>query len=353
MRFLPTVVDIETVNRFCDARCPMCTIKFLPDFKNKTEEEFSHKGFARKAEILKDEIFEKIADKFKKHTKNITALNLHGCGEPLLDKNLSNKIAYAKKVGFTNIGFSSNCNILTQNRTKQLLESGLNCLIASIDGFSKKVHEGIRPRTNFESVYKNVKFFIDYRNKNNFPCRVLPRMIRQQENKHEWEDYENYWNSVLDPKKGDKVLFFDIHNTGGKVEDFNKKKVDDYDKKINSYNNTELDSNNPYLAKIINKNSKNTIQYINANDAERARLCPDLFARINIFASGDVALCSADQAEYFKIGNMINQELEDVFNSDILNKYREKWLKNEHLDLKYCNECTIAVSRFNKTYQTA
>ena len=37
MKYFPTVVNIETVNRYCDARCPMCTIKFAPEFKNDDE----------------------------------------------------------------------------------------------------------------------------------------------------------------------------------------------------------------------------------------------------------------------------------------------------------------------------
>jgi len=353
MYFLPTVVNIETVNRFCDARCPMCTIKFLPDFKNKTTDDSSFRGFARKADIMKQEIFEKIAFKFKKHTKNITALNLHGCGEPLLDKGLSAKIKYAKKIGFTNIGFSSNCNILNRDKTKQLLDSGLNCLIASIDGLTKEVQEEIRPRTNFERIYNNVKYFIDYRNRYDFPCRILVRMVKQQANKYQWVEYENYWNNLLNQKKGDKVLFMDVHNTGGKVEDFDKKKVDDYDEKIKSYNySIRSESDNSYLKKITNFSPNNQNNYIKVNDAEKAKLCPDLFARINIFVSGDVALCSADQAEYFNIGNIINQEVDEVYNSEVLRKYREKWLNNKHMNLKYCDQCTIAVSRFNKSYQT-
>jgi len=179
MNYLPTVVNIETVNRFCDARCPMCTIKFLPDFKQEASDEFSFKGIARKAGIMTEDNFKNIISKFEKHTKHITALNLHGCGEPLLDKNLPKKVALSKQIGFTNIGFSSNCNILDEQKTKNLLEAGLNCLIASVDGLSKEVQEEIRPRTNFERIYKNIKYFIDYRNKFNHPCRILLRMVRQ------------------------------------------------------------------------------------------------------------------------------------------------------------------------------
>ena len=52
MIFIPTHVQIETVNRFCDARCPMCTIKFVPDFAKDAPDELSNNGQARAAEIM-------------------------------------------------------------------------------------------------------------------------------------------------------------------------------------------------------------------------------------------------------------------------------------------------------------
>ena len=80
MKFLPTVVNIETVNRYCDARCPMCTIKFVPENGQVTVDENSYKGVSRKVEIMALDNFEKIARRFTPYIDKITALNLHGCG---------------------------------------------------------------------------------------------------------------------------------------------------------------------------------------------------------------------------------------------------------------------------------
>ena len=92
MVFIPTHIQIEPVNRFCDARCPMCTIKFVPDFTKDAKDELSNNGKARPAEVMSLKTFETIASKFKPYVKQIRFLSLHGCGEPLLDKNLSDKI---------------------------------------------------------------------------------------------------------------------------------------------------------------------------------------------------------------------------------------------------------------------
>ena len=62
MIYVPSHVQIETVNRFCDARCPMCTIKFVPDFKKGAKDEFSNNGIARPAEIMSLETLRSIND---------------------------------------------------------------------------------------------------------------------------------------------------------------------------------------------------------------------------------------------------------------------------------------------------
>ena len=44
MIYIPSHLQIEPVNRFCDARCPMCTIKFVPDFTKNTKDNLANNG---------------------------------------------------------------------------------------------------------------------------------------------------------------------------------------------------------------------------------------------------------------------------------------------------------------------
>ena len=77
---------------------------------------------------------------------------------------------------------------------------------------------------------------------------------------------------------------------------------------------------------------------------------PDIFSRLSIFTSGDVALCSADQAEYFKIGNAEKEDPVKIFNGKHFTNYREKWLTNKYKELDYCKDCKIYLTRFHKNY---
>ena len=350
MNYIPTHVQIETVNRFCDARCPMCTIKFVPDFAKDAPDELSNNGKTRPAEIMTIDRFKEIAIKFKPYVHKIQFLSLFGCGEPLLDKTLPEKIQFAKDVvGFKGIGLTSNCTALTEKMTIRLLKAGLNCIIPSIDGLTKEVQEEIRPRTNFEKIYKNVQFFIEQRDKLDADCKVLIRMVRQQLNYHQLEDYKAYWSKIQNPKKGDDILTIDIHNTGGKVQGYDKMKVSDSSSKVEAHDSHfSKEVKNGNFKKLVSSESNDDI-YINARDVEKIGGCPDLFSRLSIFTSGDVALCSADQSEYFKLGNVIREDPIKIFNSQVFEKYRNKWLSNNYKDLDYCKDCKIYLSRFNKS----
>lgn len=322
MKYIPSLVQIETVNRHCNARCPMCTIKFIPDTKAATGDEQSYSGKARKPEIMTLETFKVIADKCKNFVNNIKYLSLHGCGEPLMDRTLAEKVNYAHGVGFKEIGFTSNCGLLKRDTAEKLLHAGLNCIIPSIDGVTKDVHEAIRPRLDYNDIIRNVKYFIEYRDKYNFNCKVLIRMIRQQLNYKQWDEYHSFWSKLLNPKKGDNILKIDIHNTGGKVKDFDKMKVSEFDSKKSQFEKDCFEKNEG--------------------------MCPDLFSRLSVFASGSVALCSADQSSYYYLGNLLNDEPLKIFNGERFNYYREKWLEKDYMNLDYCKDCTVAISRHHK-----
>ena len=350
MKYIPSHLQIEPVNRFCDARCPMCTIKFVPDSKKDADDNMSFRGISRKPEVMSLETFQAIASKFKPYVGNIKILSLHGCGESLLDKGLHNKIAFAKGIGFKEVGFTSNCNILSRKTAGNLLDAGLNCIIPSIDGTTKEVHEKIRPRTNFEAIVENVRYFIEYRNKHNLNCKVLVRMVRQQLNAGQWEDYNNFWRPLLNPAKGDDVLGINVHNNGGKVPDYDKMKVVTFDKLSAAYEKKYAKTaDEGTIRSVVGLPGQEEI-CMSAAQLEHAGICPDLFSRLSIFVSGDVALCSADQAEFYKLGNVLENDPIEIFNGDTFSQYREKWLKKQYMDLEHCKGCSVTLSRFHKSY---
>ena len=159
--------------------------------------------------------------------------------------------------------------------------------------------------------------------------------------------YKAYWDSRLDPKKGDVCTSFDIHNTGGKVDDYESKRM-----KTDNANSPLLDifsQCGPLDFDFNDFADDRGLICLDPVEYEKQALCPDLFTRFSIYTSGRVALCSADQAEYHPIGSVLEcDNPEDLFNSTYFNDYRNSWLNRDVSCKSNCSECTVTVSRFNK-----
>ena len=76
----------------------------------------------------------------------------------------------------------------------------------------------IRVRLNFEEVKDNAIRFLQLRDKINPKCRVWIRMIRQEENFNEWNDYYNFWKKYVSDY--DRVYYHNIFNWGGQLENY-------------------------------------------------------------------------------------------------------------------------------------
>ncbi|MFC1515419.1 radical SAM/SPASM domain-containing protein [Thermodesulfobacteriota bacterium] len=289
---IPKHVQIENVTGFCTARCIMCP----------------RESSERKTNIMDNDTFTKILESFKPYRKKMHFLTLHGLGEPLLDKNFTEKVRISKEMGFNGVGFATNCTELTHKVASDLLNSGIDTIICSIDGLKKETHEAIRIGTNFEDIVSNVKNFIKLRNKLRKRTKVLVRFIRQERNKDEWNGYYNYWIKQINPDYGDDVIKFDIHNCGGVLEN--------------------------YEAKDINRNVK--LENI---------ICSDVFERMLIFSDGRVALCDGDYNCFFDLGNVLKSDPIEIYNNEIFDHYRKMMDEGKILDLKHCNVCTIPRSR--------
>ena len=172
----PKYIEVETVNA-CNARCPMCTIN----------------DWERNYPVMKDNVWDKISDDIIENKTSIKRVSLYRDGEPLIDKKMASRINKLNKNGIHNTSIATNVSLLNEKRATDLLEAGLGMVIFSIDSLKKDVFEKIRVRLKFEQVRDNAIRFLQLRDKINPNCRVWIRMIRQETNQNEWDDYYNFW----------------------------------------------------------------------------------------------------------------------------------------------------------------
>jgi len=196
----PLSIDIETA-AICDLACPHCSREYIvtPD---------KIMNFA----IYKDLINEAVS-------LGVPSIKLNWRGEPLLNPKLNEFIAYAKKKGILEVSINTNAVTLSENKSKELIDSGLDIIIYSFDGGTKETYEKMRPgrfkKNNFEKVYKNIKRFSKIKNemKSKFPITKI-QMILTKETRNEKENFFKLFSDILDD-----VTVTQYNERGGSISD--------------------------------------------------------------------------------------------------------------------------------------
>ncbi len=131
---------IESTSR-CNLSCKMCFRNFWID------EDLGD---------MSDEVFGKTLDYLKSHACETVFFG--GMGEPLFHKNICDMIkqisGYVK-----NTELITNATLLDLKMSENLIESGLNTLWISMDGFSEKSYEKIRLGGRFRIITEHIKSF--------------------------------------------------------------------------------------------------------------------------------------------------------------------------------------------------
>lgn len=277
----PLHLDIE-VTSVCNLKCPFCATTYSK-FNN---------GF------MEWEIAKKILDEAGEN--GLYACKFNFRGEPLLHKELGRFIEYAKKKEIIDVFFNTNAVLLTEEKAKMLIDSGLDRFTVSFEGFEKNLYEKNRVGAKFDKVVANVEKFMTLREKigtHKPKVRVQTVMIPELQN--QLEHYIDFW----------------------------KDKVDQV-----SYNDME-----PSVDTV-----RQEIRTVKSD-----WICPFPYQRLTIMWDGSITACKNDYHGKLKMGN-INQTTIKKCWSEPLNKIREIHLKGCSHELEACGECPLRMSELLK-----
>jgi len=278
----PRYLEIETVNA-CNARCPMCTIA---DWE---------RGFVP----MTDGLFNKIADEIVTHSDEILRVSLYRDGEPLIDKKLPERVARLKEGGIKNTAIATNVSLLNEERARALLHAGLDLIILSIDSLDKEVYESIRVRLKFEEVLENAIKLIELRDEIRPETKIWVRMIRQPSNEDEWPAYRDFWSPKV--SSNDRVYYHNLHNWGGQLVD-------------SSHFAPSLEPQLP---------------------------CVALWSLLVVLCNGDVPLCNVDFNNRHPTGSVLNNSIEEIWKSQLLEQRRGWHLTDQKSKISLCTNCNV------------
>jgi len=187
----PDIVQIESTN-LCNAKCVFCP----------------RDEMHRRQGVMDMDLFKKVVDECV--TLGITHVRVHNYGEPFLDKQLVEKVRYAKERGIAEVGMISNGSLITEDIAQGMIDAGLDAINISVDASGKEVFESTRLNLDYDVVINNIETLVRLRKASG---RVRPKLILsfvRQNNSVDEQQFIEHWRKIAD-----KVHITDLHNWAG------------------------------------------------------------------------------------------------------------------------------------------
>lgn len=286
----PSVFQIQTIN-LCNGSCIMC-----PYTKNRGKTPIS----------MPDDLFEKIIREIVNESKS-TFIHLYLQNEPLMDRNIFQKIQLIKKLskGTITTAFITNGSLFTDDKIKELEKSENDLVIFSLDAFKKETYEKIRKGLNFDEVLNNLEKIL----KSRYKKGIFVEFVVQKDNLEEFNSFKKFWKKNHVP-----IITNFISNRTGDVDNFD---------------NFCLDT--PYFS-FLQKFGIKTYKKI-------VKCCPVVLSSFNILSNGDVILCCNDYSKKLVLGNVTNSSIKEIWNSQKYQDIRQLFCRGEYKKIPVCRNC--------------
>lgn len=188
---LPEIVQIESTN-ICNAKCVFCP----------------RDDMHRRQGVMDMALYRKIADECA--ALRIEHVRMHNYGEPFIDRQLVEKVRYAKERGIPQVGMISNGSLITEDVARGMIDAGLDAINISVDASGREVFERTRVGLKYDKVIANIERLVRLRQEMG---RRRPKLILSFVRQNDSEDeraFIEHWRRVAD-----KVHVTDLHNWAG------------------------------------------------------------------------------------------------------------------------------------------
>lgn len=251
----------------------------------------------RNLQLMEDEVFDKILNELSRYNDWIEMICLNSDGEPLLDKKIALRIKKLKDIGIKRVNISTNGQLLTREKIRELLESGLDDIRISLDAFTKETFEKIRAGLNYDIVKRNVLNLIEMRNNANSDLEIRIRMVELEENIQEREAWLNFWQEKVG--RTDKVQLMPMHTWSGKITE---------------------------------EKSENILFYAD-------KPCIAVFSSFTVNYDGVVQLCDSDIEQQEVVGNVNDESIQSIWQGKRFEDLRDYHAYGKRNNIKICQGC--------------
>lgn len=295
----PAAISIEPAN-VCNLRCPTCPT--------------GSGVMNRPGRMMRGDEFKGIIDQVKGHVRNITLWNY---GEPFLNKELLRMIRYAADNGIY-VETSSNGEFFKSREfCDDVVKSGLQKLIACLDGADQETIARFRRGSHFEDIIKGIQMMVDAKKNLGSKTPVIElQFIVMKHNEHQRTQIKQI-------------------AAGLGVDIFCEKSVG-------------LDSSAPNfqsMAKELLPDDLSLSRFYRRGNGTYAlrgditNYCSKIFQSAVINSDGTVAPCCYDLYSRHIMGNIFEEDFRKIWRNTKYKKFRRQILMNRR-SIPMCNICS-------------
>jgi len=288
----PVSLSVEPTN-CCNLSCPHCPTGL--------------KTLTRKQGNITLDSYYKVIDET---SSKLVYLMLYFQGEPFLNKDIIKMIEYAEQKGLY-VMTSTNAHFINEENVQNIVESGLDKLIISLDGITEEVYTTYRRGGKLEKVRDAIKSVVACKKKlmSKKPFIEL-QFIVFSHNEHQ----------IDDAKKLSKELGVDkISFKSAQIYDINN-------------NFCFLPSNEKYSRYKLSASGNHTLK------RTIKRGCYKMWSSAVITWDGNLVPCCYDKDANFIMGNINEKKLKEILGSPSYLTFRNNILKKRAL-YKMCSNC--------------
>ena len=266
---LPSVYCLETVLG-CNLSCVECAV--------------GSGLVSRKYGVMPYNDYLRIADRIRAHCN---LLMLHLWGEPLLNRDIVRMVAHASAYAMTNI--STNAQLLDKTMAKALLQAGLTQAIVSIDGTTQETYAHYRRGGTLARAVAGLEHLVEARARIGSTVEITPQFIVFKHNEAQMDAFRRLCQDM-----GLKPTFKPPYLRQGSLLE---------------------NGSNPGLTRPKEESPQ---------ERRRHMACDCISARevMTILLDGTVCSCCYDHNAHRSFGNLLRQDLRDIWYSEPYRAFR-------------------------------
>lgn len=243
-------------------------------------------------------------------------------GEPLLNEDTLEYYRFANELGYDFLFLTTNGSLATEDKIREVFDSGVKSLKISINGGSRETYRNIHGRDDYEKAMAALRYAREYRDRHNIPCRILSSYIVTKDNVGEvHEHYRNIKDYV------DDFAFFGMATYASSVLGDTDRIKADFDRE--SVEHVEFNTSCP---------------------------CALINNTVNVTCEGYLALCVTDPTNMAAVEDLHTMSLKDAWYSERMTEIRRRHAEGR-IEGTVCYNCvyrkTDPVEPFNRALYEA